>query len=57
MSDEELKRFFVQEAKVGLSHGTTFGLGGSGFMRMNIGAPRRIVAMALERIKCALEAR
>ena len=57
MNDEELKRFFVQEAKVGLSPGTTFGMGGSGFMRMNIGAPRRVVASALERIKCALEAR
>lgn len=57
MQDEELKRFFVQDARVGLSPGTVFGNGGSGFMRMNIGTPRRIVATALERIKCALEAR
>jgi cystathionine beta-lyase len=57
MSDEELQRFFVQDAGVGLSPGTVFGMGGSGFMRMNIGTPRRIVATALERIKCALEAR
>ena len=57
MSDEELQRFFVQDARVGLSPGTVFGMGGSGFMRMNIGTPRRIVAMALEQIKCALDAR
>ncbi len=57
MNDEELQRFFVRDAGVGLSPGTVFGTGGSGFMRMNIGAPRRIVAMALERIKRALEAR
>jgi cystathionine beta-lyase len=57
MNDEALQRFFVQEAGVGLSPGTVFGMGGSGFMRMNIGTPRRIVATALERIKCALEAR
>ena len=57
MSDEELKRFFVQDAGVGLSPGTVFGMGGSGFMRMNIGTTRKIVAAALERIKCALEAR
>jgi cystathionine beta-lyase len=57
MSDAELQRFFVQKAGVGLSPGTVFGMGGSGFMRMNIGTPRRIVATALERIKCALEAR
>ncbi|HMC13688.1 MAG TPA: pyridoxal phosphate-dependent aminotransferase [Gallionellaceae bacterium] len=57
MGNEELNRFFVHEAKVGLSPGMVFGMGGSGFMRMNIGTPRRIVATALERIKCALEAR
>ena len=57
MNDEELQRFFVHDAGVGLSPGTIFGLGGSGFMRMNIGTPRRIVAMALERIACALKAR
>ena len=57
MNDEELQRFLVQEARVGLSPGTSFGMGGSGFMRMNIGAPRRTVASALERIKCALAAR
>jgi len=39
MNDEELKHFFVQEAGVGLSPGTVFGTGGSGFMRMNIGTP------------------
>jgi cystathionine beta-lyase len=57
MSDAELQRFFVQDAGVGLSPGTVFGMGGSGFMRMNIGTPRWIVATALERIKDALETR
>lgn len=56
MKDEELQRFFVQEARVGMSAGTIFGNGGSGFMRMNIGTPRRNVATALDRIKGALEA-
>ncbi len=57
MKDEELQRFFVQEARVGMSAGTIFGNGGTGFMRMNIGTPRRNVATALDRIKSALEAR
>ena len=57
MNDAELKHFFVREARVGLSEGTVFGMEGSGFMRMNIGTPRRIVATALDRIKCALAAR
>ena len=57
MDDAELKHFFVNDAGVGLSPGTIFGADGSRFVRMNIGIPRRIVATALERIKCALEAR
>ena len=57
MNDEELKCFFVQEARVGLSPGTVFGPGGSGFMRMNIGTPRRVLATALEQVKCAFAAK
>ena len=57
MNDNELKRFFVQDAGVGMSPGTLFGAGGSGFMRMNIGTQRKTVATALERIKLALESR
>ena len=57
MNDDELHRFFVHEARVGLSPGTVFGKGGSGFMRMNIGTPRQNVATALARTKSALEAR
>jgi len=50
MSDKELKQFFVQKAGVGLSPGKIFGEQGSGFMRMNIAAPRRVIAEALEKI-------
>lgn len=54
MSDNELKQFFIHKAKVGMSPGPVFGEGGSGFMRMNIGASRLVVAEALERIAKAL---
>ncbi len=54
MSDAELKLFFVQQAGLGLSPGTLFGEAGSGFMRMNIGAPKIVIADALESIKKAL---
>jgi len=50
MSDTELKQFFVQKAGVGLSPGKIFGEQGSGFMRMNIAAPRSVIAEALEKI-------
>jgi cystathionine beta-lyase len=55
MNDKQLKDFFVREAGVGMNPGTVFGEGGSGFMRMNIGAPRKLIMTALERIAQALE--
>ena len=54
--DADLKRFFVEQARVGLNPGTVFGQGGSGFMRMNIGAPRGVIETALTRIAAALAA-
>lgn len=50
LSDDQLKQFFVQQAGVGLSPGIIFGEQGSGFMRMNIAAPRSVIAEALEKI-------
>lgn len=55
LDDAALKHFFVEQAGVGLSPGAMFGSGGSGFMRMNIGAPRAVIAEALERIARAAE--
>jgi cysteine-S-conjugate beta-lyase len=55
MNDKQLKHFFVHQAGVGMNPGTVFGEGGSGFMRMNIGAPRHIIMNALERIAHAFE--
>jgi cysteine-S-conjugate beta-lyase len=54
MDDHELKHFFVHKAGLGLSPGTLFGEAGSGFMRMNIGAPKQIIANALGNISKAL---
>ncbi|SFN90023.1 cystathione beta-lyase [Nitrosospira briensis] len=54
MDDVQLRHFFVHEARVGMSPGTLFGEAGSGFMRMNIGAPRHIIEAALENIRKAL---
>ncbi|MGZ8269844.1 MAG: MalY/PatB family protein [Methylophilus sp.] len=54
MNDHELKHFFVHKAGLGLSPGTLFGEAGSGFMRMNIGAPKQTIANALDNISNAL---
>jgi cysteine-S-conjugate beta-lyase len=47
MSDAELQKFFIQKCKLGMNPGTVFGQGGSGFMRMNIGAPKAVIENAL----------
>lgn len=52
--DVALKRFCVERAKLGMNPGTVFGAGGSGFMRMNIGAPRTLIETALHRLAAAL---
>ncbi len=53
-SDEQLRDFFVLQAKVGMNPGSAFGENGSGFMRLNIGAPRSLIKQALQRIAQAL---
>lgn len=57
MSDEELRRFFIFEAGVGMNSGVMFGKEGSGFMRMNIAAPRHRIRQALDNIRSALDRR
>jgi cysteine-S-conjugate beta-lyase len=54
LDDARLRDFFVREARVGMNPGISFGTGGSGHMRLNIGAPRAVVRSALERIAAAL---
>jgi cystathionine beta-lyase len=55
LDDEELKEFLVSRAGLGLSPGTTFGPGGEGFQRMNIGCPRSLLERALLQLKKAYE--
>ncbi len=57
MSDVQLRAFFVNQAGVGMNPGTSFGEGGSGFMRLNIASPRSVIADALQRISRALASR
>lgn len=54
MDDATLRDFFIHRCRLGLNPGTDFGPGGSGFMRMNIGTPRRNAEAALEAIEAAL---
>lgn len=51
LTDDGLKAFFVHNAGVGMNPGLQFGTGGSGHMRMNIGAPRTVLEQALAQIR------
>ena len=46
--------FFLEKARVALNDGKTFGRGGEGFVRLNFGCPRSILAEGLERMRTAL---
>lgn len=50
LTDAQLREFFIKRCALGMNPGSVFGEGGSGFMRMNIGAPRAVVIDALARI-------
>lgn len=47
--------FFLERARVALSDGASFGPGGEGFVRLNFGCPRSLLADGLERMRRALE--
>ena len=57
LTDRELKNFFINEAGLWLHNGSTFGAGGSGFMRMNIACPQVILKEAILRLNMALKQR
>lgn len=51
MNDEDLNKFFLHKAKVGMNPGVMFGPGGEGFMRMNIGCPAATLKKGLDQIR------
>jgi cystathionine beta-lyase len=53
LSNVALRDFFIHQAKLGMNPGTVFGTGGSGFMRLNLAAPRHIIMAALQRVSQA----
>ena len=55
LPQDELKRFFIQTARVGLNDGRTFGQQGIGFMRLNFGCSRQTLLEGLSRIEQAVQ--
>jgi cystathionine beta-lyase len=53
-NQKQLVRIFIEGAGLALNDGEMFGMEGNGFMRMNIGCSRDILADAMERLKLAV---
>ncbi|HET9570756.1 MAG TPA: PatB family C-S lyase [Bacteroidales bacterium] len=55
MDPKTLKNFFIYDARLALNPGPSFGQGGDGFMRLNIGCAREILREAMIRLKTAVD--
>ena len=55
LTHEQVKEKLINEAKVGLNDGSTFGECGRGFFRMNVGTPKAVVKEGLNRIASAFK--
>lgn len=51
-----LHTFFEEQANILVVNGVALGVDGTGFIRLNIGAPRQVIAQGLERIVAACHA-
>lgn len=54
LTHNQLIDLFVYRAHLALNDGEMFGQGGEGFMRLNVGTSRKLLAEALERLEKAL---
>ncbi len=57
LSNHNLRKFFIDEAKLGLSVGLGFGRKGSGFMRLNFAVSRDKMLLIIKQLQNALEKR
>jgi cysteine-S-conjugate beta-lyase len=55
LESKELQRFILKEAKLALNPGHSFGAGGEGFMRLNVGCPRSVLCHAMQSLRAAYE--
>ncbi|MCJ7551475.1 MAG: aminotransferase, partial [Anaerolineae bacterium] len=51
------QKFFLEQGKVALNDGTSFGPRGEGFVRLNFGCPRALLEEGLGRMHAALKDR
>ncbi len=51
LSCESIERLFLKKAGVWLHKGSTFGIGGEGYMRLNLACPQKVLNKAIKQIK------
>ena len=51
LSDEKIEELLVNDAKLWLSSGSSYGTGGKGFQRINIAIPKEQLKVALDRLE------
>jgi cystathionine beta-lyase len=51
LNDQELKAWMYQKARVAMNPGTSFGVEGSGFLRLNFACPRTTLVEIVQRIE------
>ncbi len=56
-SHQKLVDFFINEAKLGLNDGKSFGKTGDGFMRLNIGTSKEVLEVAMNRLLLSYKGR
>jgi cystathionine beta-lyase len=56
LTQPQLVDLFVKKAHLALNDGTMFGEEGAGFMRLNIGSPRKVILEALQSLADAVKA-
>lgn len=54
LDHDQLIDLFINKAGLALNDGEMFNPGGAGFMRLNVGCPRKVLETALENLKAAI---
>ena len=57
LGQKSLVNLFVEDAGLALNDGATFGPGGEGFMRLNVGTSAKVLEKAIDRLEEAIKAR
>jgi len=54
LDNSKIHQFMIDEAKVGMNDGASFGENGKGFQRLNFGCPKSVLEKALSQIETAV---